>query len=131
MSHSILVIDDNELNLKLAEKILTLSGYNVLVAISGEQGVDVARAHRPDLILLDIRLPDIDGLEVLRRLRSLPETRGIPVVAMTAQAMPAEVDRFAAAGFDGYVQKPISIASFRAEVQRHLSAATLDRSSHN
>ncbi len=124
MSHSILVIDDNELNLKLAEKILTLSGYQVLVANRGEQGIDVALAHRPDLILLDIRLPDIDGLEVLRRLRSFPETRKISVLAMTAQAMPEEVDRFVAAGCDGYVQKPISITSFRAEVQRHLTAAT-------
>jgi two-component system, cell cycle response regulator DivK len=124
MSQSILVIDDNELNLKLAEKILTLSGYQVLGASRGEQGVDAARAHRPDLILLDIRLPDIDGLEVLRRLRSFPETREIPVLAMTAQAMPEEVDRFVAAGCDGYVQKPISITAFRAEVQRHLPAAT-------
>lgn len=124
MSHSILVIDDNELNLKLAEKILTLSGYEVVAAIRGEQGLEMARAHRPDLILLDIRLPDIDGFEVLRCLQSFPETKDIPILAMTAQAMPDEVDRFVTAGCHGYIQKPISITSFRAEVQRHLTAAT-------
>ena len=124
MSHSILVVDDNELNLKLAQKILAISGYEVIAASRGEQAIEMACARRPDLILLDIRLPDIDGLEVLRRLRSLPETKDVPIVAMTAQAMPEEVDRFVAAGCDGYIQKPISLQTFRAEVQRHLTAAT-------
>ncbi len=123
MSHSILVIDDNELNLKLAQKILTISGYEVIAAATGEQAIEMARTRRPDLILLDIRLPDIDGLEVLRRLRSLPETKDVPIVAMTAQAMPDEVERFVAAGCDGYIQKPISLQTFRAEVQRHLITA--------
>ncbi len=124
MSHSILVIDDNEVNLKLAQKILTVSGYEVMAAARGEQAIEMACTRRPDLILLDIRLPDIDGLEVLRRLRSLPETKDVPIVAMTAQAMPDEVDRFVAAGCDGYIQKPISLQTFRAEVQRHLTSAT-------
>lgn len=121
MSHSILVIDDNELNRKLAEKILTLSGYEVRAAGEGEQGIEMARARRPDLILLDMRLPDIDGLEVLRRLRGLPEMIGVPIIAMTANAMPGEAERFVAAGCDGYVQKPISIQAFRNEVRRHLT----------
>ncbi len=124
MSHSILVIDDNEVNLKLAQKILTVSGYEVMAAAWGEQAIEMACTHRPDLILLDIQLPDIDGLEVLRRLRSLPETKDVPIVAMTAQAMPDEVDRFVAAGCDGYIQKPISLQTFRAEVHRHLTSAT-------
>jgi two-component system cell cycle response regulator DivK len=124
MSHTILVVDDNEVNLKLAQQILVASGYEVRAAVRGEQAIEMACAHRPELILLDIRLPDIDGLEVLRRLRSLPETRDIHIVAMTAQAMPDEVDRFVAAGCDGYIQKPISLQTFRAEVQRHLTAAT-------
>ncbi len=126
MSHSVLVVDDNELNLKLARTILTASGYNVMAAARGEEAIAMARAHRPDLILLDIRLPDIDGLEVLRRLRDLPETKDVPVVAMTAQAMPEEVDSFMAAGCDGYIQKPISLQSFRAEVQRHLITTKLE-----
>ncbi len=126
MSHSILVVDDNELNLKLAQQILTVDGYHVTSAARGEQAIEMACAHRPDLILLDIRLPDIDGLEVLRRLRSLPETKDVLIVAMTAQAMPDEIDRFVAAGCDGYIQKPISIQSFRAEVQRQLSTVASD-----
>ena len=126
MSHSILVVDDNELNLKLAQQILTVDGYQVTAAARGQQAIEMACSDRPDLILLDIRLPDIDGLEVLRRLRSLPETKDILIVAMTAQAMPDEIDRFVAAGCDGYIQKPISIQSFRAEVQRQLSSVAGD-----
>jgi len=126
MSHSILVVDDNELNLKLAQQILTVDGYQVTAAARGQQAIEMACTHRPDLILLDIRLPDIDGLEVLRRLRSLPETKDVLIVAMTAQAMPDEIDRFVAAGCDGYIQKPISIQSFRAEVQRQLSTVPGD-----
>jgi CheY-like chemotaxis protein len=126
MSHSILVVDDNELNLKLAQQILTVDGYRVTAAARGQQAIEMACTHRPDLILLDIRLPDIDGLEVLRRLRSLPETKDVLIVAMTAQAMPDEIDRFVAAGCDGYIQKPISIQSFRAEVQRQLSTVAGD-----
>lgn len=121
MAHTILVIDDNELNRRLAEKILTISGYEVKAAVSGEQGLEMARVHRPDLILLDIRLPDIDGLEVLRRLRDAPETQKVPIIAMTAHAMPDEAVHFVAAGCDGYIQKPISVQAFREEVQRHLS----------
>jgi len=126
MSHSILVVDDNELNLKLAQQILTVDGYQVTAAVRGQQAIEMACTHQPDLILLDIRLPDIDGLEVLRRLRSLPETKDVLIVAMTAQAMPDEIDRFVAAGCDGYIQKPISIQSFRAEVQRQLSSVAGD-----
>lgn len=121
MTHSILVIDDNELNRRLAEKILILSGYEVRAAISGEQGLEMARASRPDLILLDIRLPDIDGLEVLRRLRDVPEMKQVPIIAMTAHAMPDEAVHFVASGCDGYIQKPISVQAFRDEVQRHLT----------
>jgi two-component system, cell cycle response regulator DivK len=122
MTQSILVIDDNELNRKLAEKILTLSGYEVRAAVSGEQGLEMARVSRPDLILLDIQLPDIDGLEVLRRLRDVPETKLVPIIAMTAHAMPDDAVHFVSAGCDGYIQKPISVRAFRDEVQRHLTA---------
>ncbi len=123
MSYSILVVDDNEMNLKLAQQILVASGYEVRAAARGEQAIEMASTRRPDLILLDIRLPDIDGLEVLRRLRGFPEIKNVPIVAMTAQAMPDEVERFVAAGCDGYIQKPISLQAFRAEVQRHLTTA--------
>jgi CheY-like chemotaxis protein len=122
MSSAILVVDDNEANLKLAQQALALWGYEVAVAALGEAAVEMARTHRPALILLDMGLPDIDGLEVLRRLRSMPETKDLPVVAMTAQAMVGDRERFLAAGCDGYIEKPISLRSFRAEVERHLAA---------
>ena len=124
MSRPILVVDDNEMNLKLAQTILVKAGYQVTTAASGEAALESARHEVPALVLLDIRLPGIDGLEVLRRLREFPEMRGVPIVAMTAQALPDEVARFVAAGCDGYIQKPISIVSFRAEVRRHLNPAS-------
>jgi two-component system, cell cycle response regulator DivK len=120
MSRPILLVDDNEMNLKLAQTILAKAGYQVTVAASGQAALDLASRQTPALVLLDIRLPDIDGLEVLRRLREFSEMRGVPIVAMTAQALPDEVERFMAAGCDGYIQKPISIESFRAEVRRHM-----------
>lgn len=126
MSASILVVDDNAVNLKLAQQTLTLWGYDVTVAVRGEQAVEMARTRRPALILLDMRLPDIDGLEVLRRLRSMTETKNLPVVAMTAQAMTGDRERFLAAGCDGYIEKPISLRTFRAEVERHLTDAVRD-----
>lgn len=123
MSLSILVVDDNAVNLKLAREILITHGYEVAVAVRGEEAVEVARTLRPALVLLDIHLPDIDGLEVLRRLRSLPETQGLRIVAMTAQAMAGDRERFLAAGCDGYIQKPISVRTFATEVARHLAPA--------
>ena len=124
MSRPILVVDDNEMNLKLAQAILVKAGYQVTAATSGGTALDLARRHVPALVLLDMRLPDIDGLEVLRRLREFPEMQGVPIVAMTAQAMPDEVERLRAAGCDGYIQKPISIESFRTEVRRHMNVTS-------
>jgi two-component system cell cycle response regulator DivK len=121
MSHTILVVDDNEVNLKLAREILILRGYEVMGAHRGEQAIELARQHRPDLVLLDMQLPDIDGLEVPRRLRTLPETQSLRIVAMTAQAMSGARERFLAAGCDGYIAKPLFLQPFLAEVQRHLT----------
>lgn len=121
MNHTILVVDDNEVNLKLAREILITRGYEVLGAHRGEQAIEMARLHRLDLMLLDMQLPDINGLEVLRRLRSLPETQSLRIVAMTAQAMSGDRERFLAAGCDGYIAKPLSVQTFLAEVQRHLT----------
>lgn len=121
MTAVILVVDDNAANLKLAREILTAQGHEVISAARGEQAVELARTRRPALILLDMRLPDIDGLEVLRRLRGLPETKDLPIVAMTAQAMTGDRERFLAAGCDGYISKPISLRTLYAEVERHLA----------
>ncbi len=116
----ILVIDDNALNLKLAQEILTASGYEVVTAVSGEAGITMARSRRPALILLDIQLPDIDGLQVLGRLRQLPETKATTVVAVTAQAMTGDRERFLAAGCNGYIPKPFSIRTLSGQVAQYL-----------
>lgn len=120
MSSCILVVDDHELNLKLAREILSARGYEVVMAACGEEAVKVARERRPALVLLDMHLPDMDGLEVLSRLRSLPETKDLPVIALTAQAMAGDRDRFLAAGCDGYIQKPISLRTFPQQVEQFL-----------
>ncbi len=121
MKSSILVVDDHELNLKLAREILIARGYEVVVAACGEEAVKVARDRRFALVLLDMQLPDMDGLEVLGRLRSLPETKHLPIVALTAQAMAGDRERFLAAGCDGYIQKPISLRTFSQEVEQYLA----------
>jgi CheY-like chemotaxis protein len=95
----------------------------LLMAPSGSLGLDLARSHHPDLLLLDIHLPDIDGFQVLARLRADEATRHLPVVAVTAQAMPDDVKRVLAAGFDGYIAKPLDLARFDELLQRMLDAS--------
>ena len=122
-SARVLYVEDNPANLKLVEQIVQRhAAVELLMAPSGSLGLDLARSHRPDLLLLDIHLPDIDGFEVLARLRADAQTRHIPVVAVTAQAMPDDVKRVMAAGFDGYLAKPLDLASFDALLDRMLRA---------
>ncbi len=116
----ILVVEDNDKNLKLVRDLLELKGYRVLEAVTGEQGFAVAMAHVPDLILMDIQLPDVDGTTVLGRLRAEPKAATIPVVALTAFAMKEDRDRFLSAGFDGYLAKPIEIRTFVDSVSSFL-----------
>jgi two-component system cell cycle response regulator DivK len=116
----ILVVEDNDKNLKLVRDLLVLKGYAVLEAVTGEQGLRVAVEHRPDLILMDIQLPDLDGVAALNRLRADPGTASIPVVALTAFAMKEDRERFLSAGFDGYLAKPIDIRSFSDRVRSFL-----------
>ncbi len=116
----ILIVEDNPLNLELATELLKLSGYVVLQARSAEEGLRLARAERPDLILLDVRLPGMDGLAAVKVLKQDPETRGIPTVAMTAQAMRGDEETARTAGFDAYVTKPIDTRSFPDTVARLL-----------
>ena len=105
----ILVVEDNEKNMKLLRDVLQAKGYRTLEAITGGQAVELATGHAPDLVLMDIELPDIDGVEALRLLRADQRTVSIPVLALTAQAMHGDRERFLAAGFDGYVSKPVNI----------------------
>ena len=112
----ILVVEDNERNMKLFRDVLEASGYRTLEASTGERAVEMMFQHRPDLVLMDIQLPGIDGVEALDRLRADERFSAVPVLALTAQAMEGDRERFLAAGFDGYLSKPVDIAEFIATV---------------
>jgi two-component system cell cycle response regulator DivK len=113
---SVLIVEDNPLNMKLARAILEGNGYQVLEATDAEQGLALARAHRPALVLMDIHLPGIDGITAAQRLRADPATQHAKLLAVTALAMKGDRERILAAGFDGYVSKPFRIAELRAAV---------------
>src|SRR6476620_4254589 len=115
----ILVVEDNERNMKLFCELLQASGYPTLEATTGESAVELALEHHPDLVLMDIQLPDIDGIEALGRLRADDRFATAPVLALTAQAMEGDRERFLAAGFDGYLSKPVDIAEFVTTVKRY------------
>lgn len=117
---TILVVEDNPMNLKLARDVLEATGYRVIAAGTGEHGVTLAGAERPDLVLMDIQLPGIDGVEALQRLRGDPATASIRIVAFTASVMAGDRSRVTAAGFDAFVAKPIDLKSFLATVAKLL-----------
>ena len=119
VAERILIAEDNEKNIKLFRDVLQLSGYETLEASTGEQAIELATLHRPDLVLMDIRLPGTDGLEALRRLREDERTADIPIVALTAQAMAGDRERFLEAGFNGYVSKPVNVVEFIGTVRRY------------
>ena len=116
MSATVLVVEDNALNLKLVRDVLGHAGYRVLEAGDAEHGIALARQEAPDLILMDVQLPGIDGIEALGRLRTDPMTSSIPVVALTALAMREDRERCLAAGFDGYLEKPVSVPALAGQV---------------
>lgn len=121
MTYVILVVEDNERNLKLVRDVLEYAGYDVRVARTAEDGITLAVSEPPDLVLMDLQLPGIDGMEALRRLRESPRTADIPVVAVTAQAMKQDRERALVAGFNGYIEKPISVRAFPGQVRGFLS----------
>ena len=116
----ILIVEDNDKNRKLVRDVLTFKGYTTIEAETGEEGVRLARERCPSLVLMDIRLPGIDGVEALRRRRAEQTTRGIPVLAMTASVMSEDRQKIMAAGFDGYQSKPINVTDFVAAVAQLL-----------
>ena len=116
----ILVVEDNPKNLKLVRDVLRFSGYEVIEATSGEDGVRLAASEDPDLILMDLQLPGIDGAEALRRIRAGERSRAVPVVAVTAFAMDHDRDHAFASGFTGYVEKPISVRRLPQQVKDFL-----------
>jgi|SRR5581483_4215657 len=112
-----LIVDDNDRNLRLARDVLLLGGFRTLEASTGTEGVTIAAAQRPDVILMDIRLTDMNGREAAALLRADPRTAGIPIVALTSFAMKGDREWFLSAGFDGYLEKPISVRDFAEQVR--------------
>lgn len=117
----ILVVEDNPLNLKLIRDVLQVSGYDVIEAQSGEESLRVAKENPPDLVLMDLQLPGIDGTETLHRLRQGTLGHDVPVVAVTALAMAEDKEAAARAGFDGYLEKPISVRALPGQVEAFLA----------
>ena len=115
----VLIVDDNDKNVKLARDVLRFAGFRTLEARSGGEGLSLAVEHLPDVILMDIRLPDMEGTTAFRNLRNEPRTARIPVVAVTSFAMKGDRERFLEEGFDGYLEKPISVLEFPDQVRSY------------
>ena len=115
----ILVVEDNEKNMKLFRDVLSATGYRTLEATTGGEAIELATVHTPDLVLMDIQMPDIDGVEALRRLRADERTASLRVLAVTAQAMQGDREHFLAAGFDGYLSKPVNVQELLGTVRQH------------
>jgi two-component system cell cycle response regulator DivK len=123
MAKTVLIVEDNELNMKLFRDLLEAHGYATLGTRNGIEALDLARKHRPDLILMDIQLPEVSGLEVTKHLKDDQELRHIPVVAITAFAMKGDEERILAGGCEAYLSKPISVGKFIETVRHFLGAA--------
>ena len=116
----VLVVEDNEDNLYLIRFILEENGYEVIEARDGAEGVELAINKKPDLILMDIQLPDIDGMEVTRRIRASEADSDIPIIALTSYAMTGDREKALAAGCTGYIEKPINTETIMAEIKKYL-----------
>jgi two-component system, cell cycle response regulator DivK len=114
----VLIVEDNDKNMKLARDLLQYAGLRTLEATTAEDGIALAQRDRPNLVLMDIQLPGMDGIAALRKLREDERTSAIPVVALTASVMKSDRERFDAAGFDAFMQKPVDVRTFASEVRR-------------
>ena len=123
---TILVVEDNALNLKLLHDLLEYSGYTILATSLGEAAIELARQHKPDLILLDIQLPDMSGMEVAQRLKADEQTRAIPIIAVTAFAMAGDQAKILASGCDFYIAKPFNVTELLQLVERYTSRPGAD-----
>ena len=123
MAKTVLVVEDNELNMKLFHDLLEAHGYATVQTRNGVEVMNLAREHRPDLILMDIQLPEVSGLEVTRWLKDDEELRSIPVIAITAFAMKGDEERIREGGCEAYLSKPISVAKFIETIRRFLGSA--------
>lgn len=123
MGKKVLIVEDNELNMKLFHDLLDAHGYTTIQTRNGLDALSLAREHRPNLILMDIQLPEVSGLEVTRWLKEDDELRDIPVVAVTAFAMKGDEERIRSGGCEAYISKPISVASFLDTVRQFIGTA--------
>ncbi len=122
MARKILVVEDNDMNMQLVEFLLEEGGYDIVKATSGEEALAITRGeHAPDLILMDIHLPGMDGLSVVRAMKSDDRTSRVPILALTAHAMRGDKDRFLEAGCDGYISKPIDVKTFISAIEQYLN----------
>jgi len=122
MAKTVLIVEDNDLNMKLFNDLLQANGYQTLQTKDGREAIDLARLHRPDLILMDIQLPEISGLEITKMLKEDAELKAIPVIAVTAFAMKGDEEKIREGGCEGYIAKPISVVNFLQTVAAFLKA---------
>ncbi len=120
MKKTALIVEDNALNLKLMRDLLEASGIETLQTKDGSRALEMVREHRPDIVLMDIQLPDVSGLDVTRKLKADPELRAIPIIAVTALTLRGDEERVLEAGCDAYISKPISVTNFLQEVRKFL-----------
>jgi len=118
----VLIVEDNLMNMKLVRDVLQFKGYDTLEATTGREGVRMCIEHLPDLVLMDIQLPDIDGMTAFQEIRAHPHTRNIPVFVVTASVMPCDQRRISESGFDAFISKPIDVKNFVQTVGRFLPA---------
>ncbi len=121
MTSTILIVEDNELNMKLFRDLLEAHGYDTLEARNGKDALKLIRDHHPDLIIMDMQLPEVSGLEVTRQIKNDDEIKAIPVVAVTAFAMKGDEEKFRAGGCEAYIAKPISVVQFVDTVKRFVA----------
>ena len=121
MAKTVLIVEDNDLNMKLFNDLLQANGYATLQTKDGREALDLARTHRPDLILMDIQLREISGLEITKMLKEDEELKNIPVIAVTAFAMKGDEEKIREGGCEGYIAKPISVANFLQTVGKFLA----------
>ncbi|MCB1386671.1 MAG: response regulator [Nitratireductor sp.] len=120
MSKTVMIVEDNELNMKLFNDLLEAKGYRTIQTRNGMEALELARQHKPDLILMDIQLPEVSGLEVTKWLKEENELHAIPVIAVTAFAMKGDEERIRQGGCEAYISKPISVAKFLETVETYL-----------
>ncbi|MQT11132.1 response regulator [Segnochrobactrum spirostomi] len=120
MAKTVLIVEDNELNMKLFHDLLEAHGYRTLQSNHGREAIEMVREHRPDLVIMDIQLPEVSGLEVTKQIKADPNLKRIPVVAVTAFAMKGDEERIREGGCEAYMSKPISVAKFMETVRGFL-----------